>query len=167
MSPAAASVNNAAPASYERSSSPPSHPTYTPSTTALPAPPPKKQVTRDTIELQGKLEGDAPESLPYGICVWSTGNAARPLVRDLVATIPGQARYSSPARPAASKLAVDPFLRVVGARDMIAIGDCSMMLGERLPATAQVRVRGTRCMCCVRDGGPGRGGGGGGGARAA
>jgi NADH:ubiquinone reductase (non-electrogenic) len=33
---------------------------------------------------------------------------------------------------------VDPFLRIVGARDAIALGDCSAMLGDRLPATAQV-----------------------------
>jgi NADH dehydrogenase FAD-containing subunit len=59
-------------------------------------------------------------------------------VRELVQNLPKQGKFSNPARPAASKLAVDPYLRVVGARDMIALGDCSMMLGNRLPATAQV-----------------------------
>jgi NADH dehydrogenase FAD-containing subunit len=66
------------------------------------------------------------------------GNAARPLVRDLVKDLPGQAKFNNADRPAASKLGVDPFLRVVGARDMVALGDCSMMVGDRLPATAQV-----------------------------
>lgn len=27
--------------------------------------------------------------------------------------------------------------RVIGARDVLAIGDCSLMVGDRLPATAQ------------------------------
>lgn len=53
--------------------------------------------------------------------------------------IPKQGKYNNPDRPVASKLAVDPYLRVIGGRDMIALGDCSMMVGNRLPATAQVR----------------------------
>jgi NADH dehydrogenase FAD-containing subunit len=67
-------------------------------------------------------------------------------VRELVQNLPKQGKFSNPARPAASKLAVDPYLRVVGARDMIALGDCSMMLGNRLPATAQVRDAATFCL---------------------
>lgn len=93
-------------------------------------------VTREAIELtaDGKQE-----KMEYGLCVWSTGNAARPLVRDLVKGLPAQAKFNNPERPAASKLGVDPYLRVMGARDMVALGDCSMMVGDRLPATAQVR----------------------------
>jgi hypothetical protein len=47
---------------------------------------------------------------------------------------------------------VDPYLRVIGVRDMVAVGDCSMMVGERLPATAQVRrqVLVWRCAHCAR-----------------
>lgn len=41
--------------------------------------------------------------------------------------------------PAATKLSVDPFLRIVGARDAIAMGDCSRLDGRPLPATAQVQ----------------------------
>ena len=47
-----------------------------------------------------------------------------------------------------SKLVTDSFLRVVGARDMLALGDCSLLLGNRLPATAQVRERGGGLVCC-------------------
>lgn len=72
----------------------------------------------------------------------AAGNAARPLVRELVQGLPGQAKFNNPERPAASKLGVDPYLRVIGARDMVALGDCSMMVGDRLPATAQVGVGG-------------------------
>lgn len=83
-----------------------------------------------------KLEGG--EELDYGVCLWSCGNSARSLVRDLSARIPGQAPWRG--RPASAKLAVDPYLRIVGARDAFAIGDCSVMFGNRLPATAQARA---------------------------
>ena len=33
--------------------------------------------------------------------------------------------------------------RVIGARDVLAIGDCSLMVGDRLPATAQASWRGS------------------------
>ncbi|KAL4421095.1 hypothetical protein ABPG77_009622 [Micractinium sp. CCAP 211/92] len=88
------------------------------------------EVTKDTIVLKNG------EQLPYGVCVWSAGNAPRPLVQQLAGQIPEQAEFQPGGRP--SKLAVDPFLRVVGARDVIALGDCSLMVGDRLPATAQV-----------------------------
>ena len=52
--------------------------------------------------------------------------------------VPSQAEFSG-GRPAATKLAVDPFLRIVGARDALALGDCAMLHGNRLPATAQVQ----------------------------
>lgn len=52
--------------------------------------------------------------------------------------VPAQAEFSG-GRPAATKLAVDPFLRIVGARDALALGDCAMLHGNRLPATAQVQ----------------------------
>ncbi|KAI7841841.1 hypothetical protein COHA_004370 [Chlorella ohadii] len=87
-------------------------------------------VTQDTITLR---DG---EEIKYGLCVWSAGNAPRPLVQQLAAQIPEQAQYQPGEKP--SKLAVDPFLRVIGARDVLAIGDCSLMVGDRLPATAQV-----------------------------
>ncbi|KAF8058293.1 SPAC3A11.07 [Scenedesmus sp. PABB004] len=46
-------------------------------------------VTRDVIRL--RAAGGAEEELRYGICVWSTGNAARPLTQALVASVPRQA----------------------------------------------------------------------------
>jgi NADH:ubiquinone reductase (non-electrogenic) len=70
------------------------------------------------------------------------------MVRDLVKGLPGQAKFNNPERPAASKLGVDPYLRVIGARDMVALGDCSMMVGDRLPATAQVRGQEDGTGCC-------------------
>lgn len=82
-------------------------------------------------------QGDK-QKLPYGVCVWSTGNAARPLVRSLIGAIPTQVELNKGANPASAKLAVDPYLRVIGASDIIALGDCSRLWGDPLPPTAQV-----------------------------
>jgi NADH dehydrogenase FAD-containing subunit len=88
------------------------------------------QVTQDIIKLKGG------EEISYGVCVWSAGNAPRPLVQQLAEQIPEQAEFQPGGRP--SKLAVDPFLRVIGAKDVLAIGDNSLVVGDRLPTTAQV-----------------------------
>lgn len=93
-------------------------------------------VERDTISLT--TSSGEKEELPYGVCVWSTGNAARPIVRELVARIPAQVEMNKTGNPASAKLLVDPYLRVVGAKDIIALGDCSKLLGDPLPPTAQV-----------------------------
>jgi NADH:ubiquinone reductase (non-electrogenic) len=61
------------------------------------------EVGEDTITLKGG------ETLKYGVCVWSAGNAPRPLVQQLAAQIPEQASFQPGGRP--GKLAVDPFLR--------------------------------------------------------
>ncbi|KIZ07870.1 NADH dehydrogenase [Monoraphidium neglectum] len=94
-------------------------------------------IARDEITLCN-VKTNAEEKMPYGLCLWSAGNAARPLVRGLVGAIPEQVELSKAANPAAVKLSVDPYLRVIGARDIIALGDCSKMLGAPLPPTAQV-----------------------------
>ena len=75
------------------------------------------------------------------VCVWSTGNAARPIVQAISAQIPEQKATMEGRNPATTKLAVDPFLRIEGAEDAIALGDCSRMAGRPLPATAQVCPR--------------------------
>ena len=78
------------------------------------------------------------------ICVWSTGNAARPIVQAISAQIPEQAKTMEGRNPATTKLSVDPFLRIEGAMDAIALGDCSRMSGRPLPATAQARAHSCR-----------------------
>lgn len=79
--------------------------------------------------------------MPYGVCVWSTGNSTRPIVSSLVEQVPEQQAWHAGSNPKTAKLVVDPFLRVVGAKDFLALGDCSNMAGDRLPATAQVGLR--------------------------
>ena len=81
------------------------------------------------------------------ICVWSTGNAARPIVQAISAQIPEQRATMEGRNPATTKLAVDPFLRIDGAMDAIALGDCSRMTGAPLPATAQVRAACSAFVC--------------------
>jgi len=92
------------------------------------------QVTDKQVVLKGGERED------YGVCVWSCGNAARPLVQGLVDVLPEQAEYQK-GGPASSKLAVDPFLRVIGAQDVLAMGDCTTLVGGSLPATAQVAAQ--------------------------
>ncbi|KAG2424789.1 hypothetical protein HXX76_014213 [Chlamydomonas incerta] len=90
-------------------------------------------VTADKVQLGGG------EELPYGVCVWSAGNMARPLTKHIASQVPEQAMAAEASKAAPnSKLCVDSFLRVVGATDLLALGDCSLVLGNRLPPTAQV-----------------------------
>jgi NADH:ubiquinone reductase (non-electrogenic) len=93
------------------------------------------EVTKNEVVLK------TGERLPAGLCVWSTGNAARPFVRELVEQIPLQSELNAKSSAAGRKLAVDPYLRVVGLEDVVALGDCASTLlsgGPFLPATAQV-----------------------------
>ena len=83
------------------------------------------------------------------ICVWSTGNAARPIVQAISAQIPEQKATMEGRNPATTKLAVDPFLRIEGAEDAIALGDCSRMAGRPLPATAQVCLLGRSTLAAL------------------
>lgn len=80
------------------------------------------------------------EEIPFGMCVWSAGLSSRPLTERLVKDGgDAQARHQRPT--GSRKLAVDPWLRVVGSTDLLAIGDCSMLFGAPLPATAQVAAQ--------------------------
>lgn len=82
------------------------------------------------------------EIVDYGVCLWSAGNAPRQLTLDIAQAIPQQNDYAG-ANGKVSKLAVDPFLRVIGARDVIALGDCTKVVEGTgsLPATAQVAAQ--------------------------
>ena len=74
----------------------------------------------------------------FGLAVWSAGNAARPLVRQLSADLPAQRPFAPDPSAPVLKLAVDPWMRVEGAPSMLAVGDASRLWGAPLPATAQV-----------------------------
>jgi NADH:ubiquinone reductase (non-electrogenic) len=80
-----------------------------------------KKVTDKTIEAvvtgpDGKKETVV---LPYGLLVWATGNAVKPIIRDLISKIPAQ-------KDSKRGLAVNEYLVVQGARDIWAVGDCAV-----------------------------------------
>ena len=68
------------------------------------------------------------ENIPYGLLVWATGNAVRPVVRDLMAQIPAQ-------KNSRRGLAVNEYLVVKGTENVWAVGDCAV---ANYAATAQV-----------------------------
>ncbi|KAI1180358.1 hypothetical protein F4777DRAFT_312138 [Nemania sp. FL0916] len=80
-----------------------------------------KKVTDKTVEAE-VTNPDGSKSMitiPYGLLVWATGNAVRPVVRDLMTQIPAQ-------RDSRRGLAVNEYLVVQGARDIWAVGDCAV-----------------------------------------
>lgn len=80
-----------------------------------------KKVTETTVEAEiSKPDGTRERIvIPYGLLVWATGNAVRPIVKDLISRIPAQANSRR-------GLAVNEYLVVQGARDIWAIGDCAV-----------------------------------------
>jgi NADH:ubiquinone reductase (non-electrogenic) len=71
------------------------------------------------------------EEIPYGLLVWATGNAPRPLVRDLITNLPAQ---NSSRRG----LLVNDFLVVEGCEGIWALGDCT---ATKFAPTAQVAAQ--------------------------
>ncbi|KAJ5902042.1 External alternative NADH-ubiquinone oxidoreductase [Penicillium taxi] len=68
------------------------------------------------------------EQIPYGLLVWATGNAVRPVVRDLMNQIPAQ-------KDSRRGLAVNEYLVVNGTENIWAVGDCAI---TNYAPTAQV-----------------------------
>ncbi|KAK3356989.1 hypothetical protein B0T25DRAFT_537985 [Lasiosphaeria hispida] len=80
-----------------------------------------KRVTDKAVEAEITGPDGKKEKLvfPYGLLVWATGNAVRPVVQDLMARIPAQ-------KDSRRGLAVNEYLVVQGARDIWAVGDCAV-----------------------------------------
>ena len=78
-----------------------------------------KKVTDKYIEAEHtKPDGSkVMEILPYGLLVWATGNALRPVVKDLMSQIPAQ-------KDSRRGLAVNEYLGVNGTDNVWAVGDC-------------------------------------------
>ena len=89
-----------------------------------------KKVGERTIEAQYKDKNGntVNEEIPYGLLVWATGNAVRPVVKDLMSQIPAQ-------KDSRRGLAVNEYLVVNGTENIWAVGDCAI---ANYAPTAQV-----------------------------
>lgn len=89
-----------------------------------------KNVTDKYIEAEvTKADGSKEiERIPYGLLVWATGNAVRPVVRNLMSQIPAQ-------KTSRRGLAVNEYLVVNGTENVWAVGDCAI---TNYAPTAQV-----------------------------
>lgn len=89
-----------------------------------------KNVNEKSIDVEyTKPDGSKErESIPYGLLVWATGNALRPVVKDLMTQIPAQ-------KDSRRGLAVNEYLVVNGAENIWAVGDCAI---ANYAPTAQV-----------------------------
>ena len=89
-----------------------------------------KKVTDKYIEAESTAPDGTKtlETLPYGLLVWATGNAVRPVVKDLMSQIPAQ-------KDSRRGLAVNEYLVVNGTENVWAVGDCAI---ANYAPTAQV-----------------------------
>lgn len=89
-----------------------------------------KKVTDKYIEAEftGPDGKKQTEQIPYGLLVWATGNAVRPVIKDLMAQIPAQ-------KESRRGLAVNEYLVVNGTENVWAVGDCAI---ANYAPTAQV-----------------------------
>ncbi|KAK4901105.1 NADH:ubiquinone oxidoreductase [Elasticomyces elasticus] len=71
------------------------------------------------------------EKIPYGLLVWATGNALKPVVKDLMSQIPAQ-------KDSRRGLAVNEYLVVKGTENIWAVGDCAI---ANYAPTAQVAAQ--------------------------
>ncbi|PSS03739.1 FAD/NAD(P)-binding domain-containing protein [Coniella lustricola] len=80
-----------------------------------------KKVTDKAVEAEASKPDGSKEriTLPYGLLVWATGNAVRPIVKDLMTNISAQ-------KDSRRGLAVNEYLVVQGTRDIWAVGDCAV-----------------------------------------
>lgn len=84
-----------------------------------------KYIEAESTDASGKK---VLEKIPYGLLVWATGNALRPLVKDLMSQIPAQ-------KDSRRGLAVNEYLVVKGTENIWAVGDCAI---ANYAPTAQV-----------------------------
>ncbi|CAN6600166.1 external alternative NADH-ubiquinone oxidoreductase, mitochondrial [Trichomonascus vanleenenianus] len=89
-----------------------------------------KKVTKDTIFAEATKADGTKEivEMPYGLLVWATGNAVRPVTRDLMSKIPAQ-------QNSRRGLLVNEYLVVEGTEGVWAVGDCT---ATKYAPTAQV-----------------------------
>ncbi|CAM9427994.1 unnamed protein product [Chrysoparadoxa australica] len=77
-------------------------------------------------------------TIPYGLAVWAAGNGPLPVVLDMIENVPDQSELASWGR---GRIVVDDWLRVKGAENVFALGDCAVVDKKPLPQTAQVAAQ--------------------------
>ncbi|KAK9446727.1 uncharacterized protein V1518DRAFT_423374 [Limtongia smithiae] len=92
-----------------------------------------KKVTEKSIFAEVSRADGTKEmvEMPYGLLVWATGNAPRPVVRDFMSKVPEQAK-------ARRGLEVNDYLVVNGVEGIWALGDCA---ATKYAPTAQVATQ--------------------------
>ncbi|EED87181.1 predicted protein [Thalassiosira pseudonana CCMP1335] len=100
-----------------------------------------RRLTR-TIKIQGVGSIQPCERIPYGMSLWAAGIGQLPITSSLVEELKGTEQTNA-QQYARGRLAVDPWLRVLGGDGKIfALGDCSCISSTpMLPATAQVAAQ--------------------------
>ncbi|KAF2733907.1 FAD/NAD(P)-binding domain-containing protein [Polyplosphaeria fusca] len=88
----------------------------------------EKYIEAEAVGPDGKKQ---LEKIPYGLLVWATGNALRPVVKDFINQIPAQ-------KDSRRGLAVNEYLVVKGTENVWAIGDCAV---ANYAPTAQVAAQ--------------------------
>jgi NADH dehydrogenase FAD-containing subunit len=85
--------------------------------------------------LPSAIEVDGEGVVPCGLCVWSTGLASHPLVEGIT-----ELRKDDKTRSLAVNDRLEPLDAATGKPlpEVLALGDCAQIVGEPLPATAQV-----------------------------
>ncbi|KNC86491.1 hypothetical protein SARC_01362 [Sphaeroforma arctica JP610] len=83
------------------------------------------------------LESGETSKMPYGTLLWASGIATRPVIAELIKNLGEEAGQKSPRA-----LSVDGHMKVLGTRNIFALGDCAFM---NLPPTAQVAAQQVAC----------------------
>ena len=78
-------------------------------------------------------------AVPYSLALWAAGIGTLDFVRETSEAIgPAQTEHDALSR---GRLAVDEWMRVYGAPDVFAFGDCAHVVSSPYPATAQVAAQ--------------------------
>eukprot|EP00299_Pterocystis_sp_00344_P012896 c6254_g1_i1.p1 GENE.c6254_g1_i1~~c6254_g1_i1.p1 ORF type:complete len:563 (+),score=147.81 c6254_g1_i1:33-1721(+) len=71
----------------------------------------------------------ATHTVPFSLCVWATGVSPTPVAQAFIDSIPEQSHSRA--------IAVDCHLRVLGLKDVYAMGDCSTLVWDKLSSEAK------------------------------
>ncbi|SSD61038.1 related to NADH-dehydrogenase (ubiquinone) [Saccharomycodes ludwigii] len=80
-----------------------------------------EKILEDRVIFKKKNDKDGSvtlEEIPFGLCLWSTGVAQNPLAKNVTDSLPDHQKNRR-------AIETDSYLRVLGAPDVYAIGDCS------------------------------------------